>query len=149
MVVDVLDFVQSIFYVFLVKKLFFHGWDAADLYEILKHKIVNRLCRVSHENFTIELRFFDKVRKSCAVVHMKMRDEQQLNFFWVDAVEVGQLLHTFSSWMQPTVQHDLSAFALKVDTAASYFAARAQRSNFQDLATLCLYLASNTNLQFA
>ena len=76
MEVDQLNLVERVFNIFLVEQLLLRLWDAAHLDEILEHEVVNGLCWVRHKYFAIELRLFDEVGQSCAVVDVEMRDEQ-------------------------------------------------------------------------
>lgn len=61
MIVDQLDLIQRILNIFLVEELFVTRRNPTDFDKIVQHKVVDRLCGVSHENFPIKLGFLDKV----------------------------------------------------------------------------------------
>ena len=102
-----------------------------------------------HVDLAVELCLLNEVRQACAVVHMEVCHQQQLDLLWIDSIEVGQLLNALTARMQAAVEHDLAPFALKVDAAAAYLTARAEGSDLEDLSTSCLDLARDANLQFA
>ena len=102
-----------------------------------------------HVDFAIEFCPLHEVGQAGAVVHMKVSHQEQLDFLRVDPVEVGQLLDSLTAWMESTIEHDLAAFALKVDAAASNLAAGAKRRDFEDFAALRVDLVRHAHLKLA
>ena len=120
MIVDQLDLIERPYHIIFIEKLLFLG-DIGNLHEILRDEIVDRFGRVSHECLALESSLFYEVWQSCAVVNVKMSQQQEIDLFWIDHVEVWQSLYAVPARMLAAIEHDLAALALYVDAAPSDF----------------------------
>ena len=111
MVINCLNFGETIFDVFFIKKLLLGG-SLAYFYKIKKNIVIDALRGVCHINSSLEICLFRKIRETCAVIDVKMSHQQEFDLFWVYDVEIGERLYSLAARMHSAVQHDLSAFAL-------------------------------------
>jgi hypothetical protein len=74
------------------------------------------------------------------MVHVEVSDENQVNIFWVDDIEVGEGLHPLLSRVDATVHEHLASFAFYVDAGAADLIARAKGGDLQEVTTCSLNL---------
>ena len=139
MIVQNVNFIECTLQILLIEQLFIHR-DIGYLHKVLHHIVVNLSCRVSHVHSPLEFGFGKKVRKPGTVIDVEMCDENQVDIFRVDDVEIGQRLHSLFARMDAAVHEHLASFALNVNAGAADFIARPKRCDLKEVATRSLNL---------
>ena len=97
-----------------------------------------------HEYLSLVSGLLQKVWQSCTMINMEVRQQQQIELFWVNHIKVGKGLYAVSAGMLAAIKHDFASFALQIEAGSANLAAGAQRHNLQILARIfAIFLQGN------
>eukprot|EP00967_Tisochrysis_lutea_P145042 scaffold271793_cov30-Tisochrysis_lutea.AAC.1 len=67
------------------------------------------------------------------MIHVEVRDQQQIHLGWIDLVKKGQGVKSCAAWMDATVEHDSAALELDDNGRAADLTSAAERHDLHDV----------------